>query len=173
MNILDVIILVPLIWGAYIGYQKGLLIEMISVVVVIIAIILSFKLLTKGVSIISGYIKSVPSALPIISFIVLFVVILLILSLLGKALKGLLHKTIFKEFDKVLGAALGLFKFAFILSNVLWIIEKSESVFGKNIVTQSVLFPFVKPIAQHVYTGISWVFPFVKEILMNLAVYLK
>ena len=114
-----------------------------------------------------------PSALPIISFIVLFVVILLILSLLGKVLKGLLHKTIFKEFDKVLGAALGLFKFAFIMSNVLWIIEKSESVFGKNIVTQSVLFPLVKPIAQYVYTGISWVFPFVKEILMNLAVYLK
>ena len=173
MNTLDIVILIPLIWGAYIGYQKGLLIEMISVVVVIIAILLSFKLLTKGVSVVGEYIKSVPSALPIISFIVLFVVILLILSLLGKVLKGLLHKTIFKEFDKVLGAALGLFKFAFIMSNVLWIIEKSESVFGKNIVTQSVLFPLVKPIAQYVYTGISWVFPFVKEILMNLAVYLK
>jgi membrane protein required for colicin V production len=173
MGVLDLIILLPLLWGAYMGYRKGLLIELISLVVVIVAVMLSFKLLTKGIAIVGSYVTSIPKALPIISFLVLFIVLLLGLSLLGKALKGLLHKTIFKDFDKVLGAALGLFKFAFIVSNLLWVIEKSESLFGKKMVTASILFPFVKPVAQHVYTGISWAFPFAKDLLLNLAVFLK
>lgn len=173
MGVLDLVILLPLIWGAYMGYQKGLLIELISLVVVVAAVILSFKLLTKGMAVVSGFITTMPKALPVISFLLLFVVLLLGLSLLGKALKGLLHKTLFKDFDKVLGAALGLFKFAFMVSNLLWIIEKSEAVFSKKMVADSVLFPYVKPLAQHVYHGISWLFPFAKDLLMNLAVFLK
>jgi membrane protein required for colicin V production len=173
MGILDLIILIPIIWGAYIGYQKGLLIELITLVVVIAAVIVSFKLLTQGMAIISRYITTIPTALPVVSFIIMFVVLLLGLSLLGKALKGLLHKTIFKDFDKVLGAALGLFKFAFMVSNLLWLIGKSESVFGKTFVSESILYPYVKPLAQHVYNGLSWALPFVKEILVDLAVFLK
>jgi membrane protein required for colicin V production len=173
MGILDLIILVPLIWGAYIGYKKGLLIEIISLFVVIIAVILSFKLLTKAMFVVKGYLNTVPQALPVVSFIILFVLLLLVLSLLGKALKGLLHQTIFKDFDQVLGAALGLFKFAFLVSNLLWLIEKSQSVFGNKIVSDSILFPYVRPVAQYIYTAISWLFPFAKELLSNLAVFLK
>ena len=173
MSKLDLILLIPLIWGAYIGYKKGLLIELISVVVVVVAILLSFKLLTQAILIVKEFTNSVPKALPAISFVILFILLLIGLTLLGNLLKKVLHKTIFKEFDQALGAALGLLKFAFLLSNLLWVIERSESVFGKNIITESFLFPFIKPIAPSIYTGLAWIFPYIKILLNDLAIFLK
>ena len=45
MKLLDVLILVPLLWGAVHGYRKGLLIEVIGIAGFVIAMILGFKFL--------------------------------------------------------------------------------------------------------------------------------
>ena len=32
MNYIDIVIIVPVLWGAYIGYKKGLIIEVVSLI---------------------------------------------------------------------------------------------------------------------------------------------
>ena len=104
--------LVPLVFGAVLGYRKGLLIELIGIVAFVLAIIAGFKLMEVGMVYLDEYIEGFNELLPFLSFIIIFLAIIILINMLGKLLKKMIDMTILGGFDSIAGAIVGVVKWA-------------------------------------------------------------
>ncbi|HEY0109565.1 MAG TPA: CvpA family protein, partial [Fibrella sp.] len=57
MATIDILILIPLLWGAYNGYRKGLLVEVVAIIAFVVALIIGFKFLQFGIDLLAPYIS--------------------------------------------------------------------------------------------------------------------
>ena len=126
MKLLDIIILVPLLWGAYKGFTKGFVMEIVSLLAFVVAILVAFKTLHLGIELIRPYI-SAESFLPLISFVIIFIGVVLLINLAGKLIKKFLDITLLGKVDDIAGAVLGAFKWAFGLSTHFMVNESSTN----------------------------------------------
>lgn len=168
MKTLDIILLIPLFFGAYLGFKKGLLLEIVSLVALILAIIGAFKLLDFGMEVLQPYFQNWEQALPIISFILLFIAILLVVNLIGKIVKKILDMTLLGGLDNFAGAVIGLLKWAFGVSLVLWMGESIEISVSTEMAEGTYIYPIVASIAPFVVDLISAYMPFIQDVFDQL-----
>lgn len=167
MTTLDIIILVPLAFGAYLGFKKGLLLEIIAILAFILAIIGGFKLMEEGVTFLSEYLDSYGQLLPFLSFIVIFLLIILFINMLGKILKKVIDMTLLGGLDRFAGAVLGILKWGFGISILLWLLFH----FGIQLPGQDqehVLYPFLVEVGPNLIDRLSSWLPFAKELISNI-----
>ncbi|MBK6267036.1 CvpA family protein [Marivirga sp. S37H4] len=168
MKTLDILLLIPLIFGAYLGFRKGLLLEIVSLVAFVLAIVGAFKLLDFGIELLQPYFEKWDTALPIISFIVLFIAILLIVNLIGKIVKKVLDMTLLGGLDNFAGAVLGLLKWAFGVSLVLWMAESVDVSISAEMAEGTYIYPTVASFAPFVLDLFSAYLPFIQEVFDSL-----
>ena len=68
MKTIDLLILFPLLIGAYTGYKRGLLLEIVAILAFVIAVVLGFKLLDYGLDFLSPYVGGSNRFLPYFAF---------------------------------------------------------------------------------------------------------
>lgn len=161
MNTIDIAIIVFLLIGAYTGFKRGLLMEVISLASFFIAIILGVKLLDWGIEFLATYIEGYEAILPIIAFGVIFITIILVLNLLGKALKKILDMTLLGSFDDLAGALLGILKWALLISIFIWIYESFGGGVKEETTSTSLLFDPISALAPGLFNTLSGLFPFI------------
>ncbi len=148
MQILDIVILVFAGLMMILGFRKGLIISLASLVALILGIYLAVyfshfagDLLRSGFNITSVY-------LPVISFAVTFLAVLIVVLLLGKLIEKLFDVVGMGFLNHLTGALFGLIKSILILSVIFFVITiadpkeklikpeaKKESIFYKHIVS--------------------------------------
>ena len=167
MKTLDIILLIPLVFGAVAGFRKGLLIELIGIVAFVLAIIAGFKLMEVGISILSDYIDGYSELLPFLSFIVIFLAIILLINTLGKLLKKMIDMTILGGFDKAAGAVVGLLKWAIGVSILLWLCNNfGIELPGQN--EDTVLYPYLAELGPNIIAHLDTVLPFAQDMLDSI-----
>ncbi len=148
MNYIDIVLCIPLVWGLYKGFVKGLIVEAASLVALGLGILAGIKfsdfLATKTKELFNWQ----SPYIPIISFAVLFLAtvigIYFIAKLLSKVAKGLALGGI----DKICGALFGSLKFALVWSVIIFVIdavEHSYPIISFDAKKESVLY---KPIGK-------------------------
>lgn len=165
---LDIILLLPLLFGAYAGFRRGLLMELIGIVALILAILGAFKLLQNGIEFLSRHIPEYSNIIPFLAFFGLFIGILLIINVLGGILKRILDLTILGSFDSIAGAIVGIFKWAFIISVLLWLLEQINVTVPENLVEHSWLYPHIINLAPAVGQYVSSIFPFADNLFESI-----
>lgn len=168
MKTLDIILLIPIFFGAYLGFKKGLLLEIVSLVAFVLAIVGAFKLLNFGMEILQPYFENWQQALPIISFILLFIAILLIVNLIGKIVKKILDMTLLGGLDNFAGAVIGLLKWAFGISLILWLGESIKISVSAEMAEGTYVYPIIASIAPFVVDLISAYLPFIQDVFDQL-----
>lgn len=168
MKTLDILLLIPLLFGAYLGFKKGLLLEIVSFVALFLAILGAFKLLEFGMDVLQPYFENWEQALPIISFILLFIAILLLVNLIGKIVKKILDMTLLGGLDNFAGAVIGLLKWAFGVSLVLWLGESIDISISEEMAQETYIYPIVAAIAPFVIDSISAYMPYIQDIFDQL-----
>ncbi|MBO6495001.1 MAG: CvpA family protein [Roseivirga sp.] len=167
MKTLDIILLIPLIFGAVLGFRKGLLLEIFGVLAFVLAIIGGFKLMETGMVYLSEYFEDFDQLLPFISFLVIFLAIIILVNMLGKLLKKMIDLTLLGGFDKFAGAILGLVKWAIGVSILLWLVNN----FGIELPGQEeelVLYPFLTELGPKLIASLDVVLPFAQEMLDSI-----
>ena len=167
MKTLDIILLIPLIFGAVLGFRKGLLLEIFGVLAFVLAIIGGFKLMETGMVYLSEYFENFDQLLPFISFLVIFLAIIILVNMLGKLLKKMIDLTLLGGFDKFAGAILGLVKWAIGVSILLWLVNN----FGIELPGQEeelVLYPFLTELGPKLIASLDVVLPFAQEMLDSI-----
>ncbi len=154
MNIIDIFILLPLLWGAHKGYQTGAVMTLISTVSFFLAIVLGFKFFHFTLQLIAPHTDLKNSAMPYVAFIITFVIIWFIINKLGNYLKGVLDSTVLGSFDNLIGATFGVLKLAFFVSIFLWLFN-SLKTFDNTLLKGSLLFPVVEPVAPYLVSNAS------------------
>ncbi|MFT7032322.1 MAG: membrane protein required for colicin V production [Cyclobacteriaceae bacterium] len=173
MNVIDIVILVFFGIGAYSGFKKGFILEIISLAAFFIAIILGIKLLNIGVGFVSKYVEGYDHILPVIVFTILFIGIIIFLNWIGKLLKRVLDMTLFGSIDDIIGAILGIVKWALVISIFFWIFSSFGGKFSSEMTSDSFLYDPVSSFAPNLFSMISSVFPFIEEFFNNSKEFIK
>ena len=153
MNWLDAAIAVPLLFGAYKGWKRGLIFEIAMIVGLIIALYLGFKFSSLVSSFLNEHVESMKGITPYISFFLIFGTIILGFILLAKLLENILELTALNLFNNIGGSLFGLLKFGFIISILFWLMHSLESNFKiipDKIKEESLLYSPVLKVASSV-----------------------
>lgn len=160
MTTTDIFLLLPLLFGAYKGYQKGLFIEIIGVIAFIVALVIGFKFLGFGMNMLSPYLGEglTNRFLPYLSFGLIFFPSVFMINRLGWMMRRALHFTILGTIDGFAGAILGVFTWVFGISTLLWLIATIGIQLPKNYTEGSVLLPHIRQVAPTVISKVSdWI----------------
>lgn len=147
MNTVDIIILVLLAIGAFSGYKQGLFVGVLSIIAFFVGIVFAFKFMHWGADLLADKVESLSFMLPFISFILIFLAVTVAIRILAFLVKQALNLTILGTFDSFAGAVLGLFKWAVMISLILWVGNSFEYTLPESLVENSVLYPVIIPIA--------------------------
>jgi len=126
MNILDIILAVPLLWFAYRGFQKGLVIELASLVALILGIWVAIHFSFFAANFLTDNFDIGPKYLPVTAFIVTFIVVVLGVILVGKIVEKFINLIALGFLNKLGGLVFGIVKAAFFLSVITLIINSFD-----------------------------------------------
>lgn len=139
MTIVDAIIILIVLGGLVLGYRKGFLGQLSSLISWLVAIVLCYKC---GDLVQSIFLSIVPSAaqwplssitVKTVSLAFAFLIVMLVIRLVARLFKGTLNAVHLGFIDKVGGSLLFMFKYAFLLSialNLLYAINPDMDTFG-------------------------------------------
>ncbi|WP_294140410.1 CvpA family protein [uncultured Sanguibacteroides sp.] len=147
MNYVDVIILLPLVYGAYKGFTSGLIVEMSTLFALILGVFISLKYGGVTEAFLKDFIDIPVSYSYYVAFAVTFLLVVIVIHLLGKLLTKLVDMVSLGLFNKLFGILLGTVKAAIVVCVILFVINALDSKYDfipaktKN---QSMLYyPFV------------------------------
>lgn len=163
MNTIDIIILIFLLIGAYTGFRRGMLMEIISLVAFFAAILAGIKLLDWGISVLSAYIEGYDSLLPIIAFTIIFIGIIVLLNVIGKAVKKIIDMTLLGSLDDIIGSLMGIVKWALFISIFFWIFESFGGKISESSSEDSMLYEPIASFAPGLFNMFSGLFPYFME----------
>ncbi len=124
MNILDILFLVPLLFALYRGFKKGLLQMAASLLALILGIFGAIKLRPVFASLLDSIFDISPEYLNVIAFSVAFVFIVLLVHLLAYMVEKLVKAVALNLVNRVLGMGFGLLVTAFVISMILWPVNR-------------------------------------------------
>lgn len=152
MATLDILILIPLIWGAYNGYRKGLLVEIVAIIAFVLALIVGFKFLQFGIDLLAPYISRELARrfMPWLGFSLIFFPVVFMVNRIGYSLRRSLRYTLLGTFDSLAGAAVGIFTWVFGISVILWLFSFMNIRMPPNQTRDSFMYPLLRPVAPKV-----------------------
>lgn len=158
MNYFDIIILIPLLWGAYKGFKKGLVIEIASLIALFLGIWGGVKFSSISAKYLSEMFDISQKIMPLISFAVTFILIVIAVFALAKMLQRIIKMVALGTINKIAGGAFGVLKFALIISVVLSLVNNINSeiqFIEPEMQESSLLFKPVSKIAIILIPGLS------------------
>lgn len=127
MNYIDVLILIPLVYGAYKGFTTGLIVEISTLLALILGVFVSLKYAGMTEEFLKDFVDISESYSYYVAFAVTFLLIIVIIHLLGKLLTRLIDMVSLGLFNKLLGIVLGVAKAAIVVCVVLFILNALDA----------------------------------------------
>jgi len=121
--ILDICILLPLIWGMFKGFQRGLIIELCTLMALLLGVYGAAHLGDMGSNWLESEFNTDPTVSRILAFAILFLGIVVLVFVFGKILTGIIKMVALGMVNKLFGLLFGGFKFFLIVSGVLYLIN--------------------------------------------------
>lgn len=125
MNYLDIIILVPLIWGIYKGFSRGLVVEVASLAALVFGVwcALHFSELTAKILVNNLGLDISANYLSPISFAVTFIAVALVIVAVSRMIDKLLSAIALGGINKLFGAIFGGVKIFLIMAILLFFVN--------------------------------------------------
>ncbi len=142
MKFVDIIIAVPVIWGLYKGFTKGLITEIAQVAALVLGVLLGTRLSWYVSDILISNTGLSENYVPVISFALVFLAVLVGVFLLARALTGMTKKVALGWLNTLGGAMLGGLKFLLIIGVILQLIVSNDQkgrLIGEETKSESVL----------------------------------
>jgi len=138
--------------------------ELATVLAFVLAIIGGFKLLHWGMDLLDQHFEINGNILPYIAFILIFIGIVLLVNLIGKMLKKVLDMTLLGSVDSLAGALVGLLKWTFGVSVILWLTTNVGLLIPTAYISDSLLYPYIINIAPTVVEYVAILWPLAEDI---------
>lgn len=122
MNLLDFLILIPILYFCYRGVRNGLLGEILSIAGIILAVFLTFYYMDEAAEYISFLFDKDASYIPFVAGAGIFIGTLIVVQLVDYFCRSFLEKIHLHAVNRVLGFFFGLLKGGIIVSVILLIL---------------------------------------------------
>jgi membrane protein required for colicin V production len=157
MEILDIILILPLIYGAWKGFQKGFVMELFTILALVVGLYAAFNF-SDQFSKYMEFAKVDHSYMPALSFLVLFLAVGAMVYFGGKALEQVLKIAQLSTINKVVGASLGLLKWLYVSACVLMFfvsLDKNEKVIKKSNKENSFMYAINSGVLKYSLPGVK------------------
>lgn len=158
MNYFDIIIIIPLIWGAYKGFKKGIIIEVASFIALGLGIWGGMKFSSVSAKYLSEAFDIAENIMPLISFAVTFILIVIVVFTLAKMLQKIIRMVALGFVNKAAGALFGMLKFSLIMSviiNFTNILNEQITFIEPEMKNSSILYEPMGRVAQIIIPGLK------------------
>jgi len=160
---IDIVILLLLAVGGYLGYKRGFLMELFFLCAMVLGVLVGFKLMGAGVEYLHREFNADITFLPYLSFLIIFILVVILVTFLGKQIKNSVDKTFLGRVDAAAGAILGVLKYMFCASVLIWLISSFHFSLPPQWTKDAWLFPITAGFAPHVAGFFSEFLPVFKE----------
>lgn len=148
MNFLDIIFIIPIVWFAYQGFKRGLIIELASLLALILGVYAALYFSDYAANFLINNMDMGPKYVPLTSFILTFIVVVVLVYFIGKILEKLINIVALGFLNKLAGSIFGILKAAVVLSIVLLIINQfNDDLISKQNKKNSLLYGPISGIA--------------------------
>ena len=168
MSGFDLVLVLPLLVGAYKGYQRGFILEIITFLAFVFGVLGAFKLLHWGMDLLDSTFSVNANILPFLAFLGLFIAIVILINLLGRIARKLMEVIMLGSVDNLAGGILGFLKWAFALSILLWLLTFWDMELPGNWREESTLYPYLVAFAPGMFEILSPVFPFAESLFSDI-----
>lgn len=148
MNYLDILLVIPLIIGAWRGFKKGFIIEFFTLLALLVGIYAGIHFSDFVANFLRDSFSMTSEYVPIIAFTVTFLGVGAGVYFAGKALERVISMVALSPINKLFGLIFGLIKILFLLSALLVITESYDEkgkFFPEKVREESLLY---KPISK-------------------------
>jgi membrane protein required for colicin V production len=159
--------MIPILYGAFQGFRKGLFLELISLIALVLAILGGLKLLDTALPFMREFVGDAGVLLPYVTFIVVFIGIILLIHFGGLILKKVIDFTPFGFFDNVLGGILGALKWCLTLSLLFYVSDIAGITITEETVANSFVYPVVLKTTPYALDILGYAIPFVKSLFAS------
>lgn len=141
IRFIDIILGAIIIYGAYKGFKRGFLLEVISTIVFCVGVLLVFF----GIAMVSSSTQELmgietPKSAVFFSYLTFFAVGAIALNLLGRKLQKMIDYSILDDLDNIAALAVGGTKYAFFLAIAIGLFNTAELV-PSEITNDSIIYP--------------------------------
>jgi len=137
MNLLDFLILVPVVWLCIRGFMKGFIIELATLIGIALGILAAYYFADDLQNLLKDYFTFGDTATRIVSYIIVFIIVWLLVYILGKIAEKTFDLVALGWLNKLLGAIIGIAKGIVLVCVILFLIEKFDP-------SQHIIKPHVK-----------------------------
>lgn len=159
MNYIDIILLLPLLYGAYKGFSKGLIIEIATLMGLVLGVYAAIKFSGYTEGFLRDFLDITSKYLSYIALGITFLVVVLVVYLFGKMLTKLIDIMSLGLVNKLLGTVLGVAKYFIILCVFLLIVDALDDKFqfiSKEAKEKSLLYDPFLTFAHQMYNTIRF-----------------
>mgnify|MGYP000534398377 FL=1 len=129
MNYIDVVILLFLLYGAFRGFSKGLIIEVATLAGLILGVFIAIRYSPFTEGILKDFLNITSRYLSYIALAVTFLLVVIVVYLLGKMLTRLVDIISLGLVNKLLGTLLGIAKYFIMVCVLLMIVDALNDKF--------------------------------------------
>lgn len=159
VNYIDIIVLLFLLWGAYRGFSKGLIIEVATLLGLVFGVYVAIKYSSYTEDILVDFLNISSRYISYIALAVTFVLVAIVVYIIGKLLTKLIDIISLGLINKLLGTILGVAKYFVVVCVLLMVIDALNIKFqflSEETQQKSLLFyPFLN-FAQKIYNSIRF-----------------
>jgi len=159
MTYLDVALALPLLFGVYRGFTRGLIISVASLLALLLGVYAAIKFSSYFGGYIDNWFHPDPKHLKVLSFALTFLLVVIIVRLIGWGLDKLVKAVALGFVNRLLGVVFNVMTWAFLLSVLISIADSSE--YTKNIINEkhkdeSVLYKPLSRLAPMVFPYLNF-----------------
>ena len=159
MNYIDIVILLFLLYGAFRGFSKGLIIEVATLAGLILGVFIAIRYSPFTEGILKDFLNITSRYLSYIALAVTFLLVVIAVYLLGKMLTRLVDIISLGLVNKLLGTLLGIAKYFIMVYVLLMIVDALNDKFhfiSEETRENSLLFAPILNFAQQMYNTIRF-----------------
>lgn len=147
MNYLDLILLVPILIGAWKGFKKGFIIEIFTLLALFAGIYGAIHFADFMSDLLKEHLSLDSEYLPIIAFVVTFLLVGAMVYFLGKMLEKAVSLVALSSLNKFAGLVFGATKMLIVSSIIVIVLEsidEKDNIISRDLKTSSILYEPLK-----------------------------
>lgn len=151
MNFVDIVIIVPLLYAAWVGFRKGLIVEVFTLLALLVGIYAGIHFSDWTSNLIKDKIDIEGKYLPVVAFTLTFLAVGAMVFFAGKMIERMLKMVNLSPVNKILGLFFGVIKMLYTLSILIILIETYDergSFIPKEVKEDSYLYSPIKVVAS-------------------------
>ena len=162
MNYIDIFILIILGLAAVKGFSKGLIVELFSFVAFFFGIFVALEFAAPVSDALAAG-SSWYGLVLVAVFVLLFFGLSFLVNMLARIIRKAIQLILLGWLDSLLGSIVAVFKWAFIMSMILWVLQGAGMRLPGKHLNSSHLFPYISAIGPKAFDLIDTLLPFMDE----------